>query len=50
MTRQTPESIATATVCAGIGALCIAGFLLTKTTALDGLLRVAALVVFGDAS
>jgi hypothetical protein len=50
MTRQTPESIATAIFCAGIGALCIAGYLIHKTTMLDGLLRVAALVAFGDAS
>lgn len=30
--------------------VCVAGFLLTKTTALDGLLRVAALVVYGASS
>lgn len=36
--------------CAAIGAFFIAGFLLIETTALDGLLRVAALVVYGDAS
>ena len=50
MQPQTHESIVTAIFCAGIGALCIAGFLIHKTTMLDGLLRVAALVVFGDAS
>ncbi|WP_421696875.1 hypothetical protein [Ancylobacter sp.] len=37
-------------VCAAIGAVCIAGFLIHKTTMLDGLLRVAALVIHGDAS
>lgn len=50
MTSQTPESIATAIICAAIGAFYIAGFLLIETTALDGLLRVAALVIHGDAS
>jgi hypothetical protein len=48
--QQTPESIATAIFYAGIGAVCIAGYLIHKTTMLDGLLRVAALVIHGDAS
>ena len=50
MTPQTPESIVTSILVGGVGALCLAYFLLTKTTALDGLVRVAALVIYGDAS
>lgn len=50
MTPQTPGSIVTSILVGGGGALCLAYFLLTKTTALDGLVRVAGWVVFGDAS
>lgn len=50
MTPQTRESIATSILVGGVGAFCLAWFLITKTTALGGLVRVAALVVFGDAS
>ncbi|MDQ0303846.1 hypothetical protein [Ancylobacter polymorphus] len=48
--NQAPESLMTAIVRGVICAICAAGFLLTKTTALDGLVRVAALVIYGDAS
>lgn len=48
--QQTPESIATAIICAAIGALCVAGFLIHKTTMLDGLWKVAALAIYGAAS
>lgn len=48
--QQTPESKYTAIICAGIGALCIAGFLLNNTSLFDGLWKVAALVIHGDAS
>lgn len=48
--QQTPESIVTAIFCAGIGALCVAGFLIIETRLFDGLWKVAALVIHGDAS
>jgi uncharacterized membrane protein YsdA (DUF1294 family) len=50
MQPQTREILLTALVCGAIGALCIAGYLIHKTTMLDGLWKVAALVVYGDAS
>lgn len=50
MTGQTRESIVTAIWCGAFGIALLTGFLLTKTTALDGLVRVATLVIYGDAS
>lgn len=50
MPPHAPESLVTGIVRAAIGALLIAGFLLTRPDALADLVRFAALVVFGDAS
>jgi hypothetical protein len=50
MHYQTPESLMTAIVIGAIGIGLLTGFLIHKTTALDGLVRVAALVIYGDAS
>lgn len=50
MSPQTRESRRTTFWCTAFGIALILGFLIHKTTALDGLVRLAALVIHGDAS
>lgn len=50
MSPQTPESLVTAAFVFAFGIALILGFLIHKTTMLDGLPRVATLAIYGDAS